>query len=277
VTAQTPSNPRSRTEPQQSTSSHTSEPEHKPSTETTSSWKRAFAPETWPHWSLSIAAIIAAIIALKTLKAIEEEAEEIRKVAEAANKNAQVIINAERPWITVIPYIWSPEFYPTWEEGDRIPEGDMGKWPISHLFPAQVMNVGRTPARIESYAIRYVRSADHPSQWSGEPNYGQLVAERIVLVPGDEIALTTTLSPDRGVMTKVQVQAIRDRREFLYACGIIRYRNADGTGEEHEIRFGYVYESPVAYSILKDGKVETRSFQKAASRRGGPPEYNKAT
>lgn len=277
VSAQSPSIAKPRPEPQQSATPHTNEQATKSNNEPTNIWKRAFTPENWPHWALFVAAVIAAFIALKTLKAIEEEAGEIRRVAEAANKNAQAIINSERPWITVIPCIWSPDFYPKWEEGDSIPEGDMGKWPIAHLFPALVKNVGRTPATIEGYALLYVRSSQHPSQWTGAADYGQLVAGNMVLVPGDEMAVTTGLSPDRGTLTKAQVQAIRDRREFLFAYGVIKYRNSDGTGEQHETRFGYVYESPVPYALLKDGKVETRTFEKAAFRRGGSPEYNKAT
>jgi len=62
-------------------------------------FEEAFAPETWANWALFFAAVLAAIIALRTLYAIHKEAVEIRKVADAANENAQALINAERAWI----------------------------------------------------------------------------------------------------------------------------------------------------------------------------------
>jgi hypothetical protein len=50
--------------------------------------KKAFAPETWPHWALFLAAIWAGVVALKTLKAIQREAVEAKIIAEAARDNA---------------------------------------------------------------------------------------------------------------------------------------------------------------------------------------------
>jgi hypothetical protein len=185
-------------------------------------------------------------------------------------------INANRPWVVVRPYIHSPQFFPVWEKGDPIPQGDMGTWPIAHLFPAQIMNVGKTPARIESYALDYVRTQIHPSQFPDEPTYHNVVTQDILLVPNDEIAVTTALSPERGVLTKSQLSDIQKRREFLFACGFVKYRHGDGSGPEYETRFGYIYDVPPTYAVMKEGKIEELSFQKATFNRGGNPAYNKA-
>jgi len=185
-------------------------------------------------------------------------------------------INAERPWVVVRPYIHSPQFFPMWEKGDPIPQGDMGTWPIAHLFPAQIMNVGKTPARIESYALDYVRTQIHPSQFSDEPAYHNVVTQNILLVPNDEIAVTAALSPERGVLTKSQLSDIQKRQEFLFAYGFVKYRHGDGSGPEYETRFGYIYDVPPTYAVMKEGKIEELSFQKAAFNRSGKPAYNRA-
>lgn len=185
-------------------------------------------------------------------------------------------INANRPWVVVRPYIHSPQFFPAWEKGDPTPQGDMGTWPIAHLFPAQIMNVGKTPARIESYALDYVRSQIHPSQFPDEPAYHNVVIQDILLVPDDEMAVTTALSPERGVLTKSQLSDIQERREFLFAYGFVKYKHGDGSGPEYETRFGYIYDVPATYAVMKEGKIEELSFQKATFNRGGKPAYNKA-
>jgi hypothetical protein len=186
-------------------------------------------------------------------------------------------IDANRPWVVVRPYIHSPQFFPVWEKGDPIPQGDMGTWPIAHLFPSQILNVGKTPARIESYALDYVRTQIHPTEFPDEPAYHNVITQDILLVPNDEIAVTTALSPERGTLTKAQLSDIQKRREFLFAYGFVKYRHGDGSGPEYETRFGYIYEVPPTYAVMKEGKIEELSFQKATFNRGGKPAYNKAT
>jgi hypothetical protein len=223
---------------------------------------------TSPEWWL-------VILGFPTIIFIAWQAIATRQAAVAAEANTNVIINSERAWVVVKPYKWSPEFFPKWEAGDTKPEGDMGTWPISHRFPAQITNVGRTPAQIEGIAIHYVRLSTNPSQLAAEPNYGEIISQKVLLVPNDELAVVSTLSPDDGTLTKAQVSAIAAKKEFLYAYGIVKYR--DVHEREHETRFGYLYSTPPEYRIMKEGKIEPISFDKAIFRPGGPPAYNRNT
>jgi hypothetical protein len=183
---------------------------------------------------------------------------------------------SERAWVSVTPHIWSPHFYPKWEAGDPVPEGPMGKYPIAHRFPAKITNVGRTPAKIDSIAIRYIRIPSDPSQLSAEPDYGELSpAGGYCLVPRDKATVNATLSQDEGTLTKGQIDAISKRQQFLYAYGIVKYR--DVYELPHETRFGYVYYPPDLYYVQKGGEVSSISFDKAVFQRGGPLAYNSNT
>jgi hypothetical protein len=128
--------------------------------------------------------------------------------------SVEVMVNAERAWVTVLPYVWSPEFYPLWEQGDPIPVNPMGMHPVMHQFPAKIKNVGKTPAKIEELAIRYVRIPNLATLKS-EPDYGEISLQNgYFLIPNDdEIAMTGILSPNAGMMSKVL--AIIRKRLFL--------------------------------------------------------------
>ncbi len=129
--------------------------EQSPQQESQGVFEKAFAPETWPHWALFVAAIWAGIIALKTLKAIQREAEEAKiiaeaarddaaaardgaeaasKNAEAASLNAQAVINAERAWIVIA-------VSPTTTVGS---------------YECKVLNYGRTPAAMTAQHVEFI-------------------------------------------------------------------------------------------------------------------------
>jgi hypothetical protein len=227
-----------------------------------------------PSWIEALSAFAVAVLTLMTLIVLKGYAADTKTIAKASVLQTEAVINAERAWISVLPYNWSPEFFPKLEKDDPTPEGPMGKWPISHLFQAQIKNVGRTPAMIKEMAIRYIRTSVHPSKLP-EPEYGELDTEEHILIPNDEMLGTVTLMPDRGVLTKAQVRDITEGREFLYAYGIVRYM--DVYKFPHETRFGYVYQTPESYLVM-DGKTINRiTFDKAGFRHGGSSAYNKAT
>jgi hypothetical protein len=198
-----------------------------------------------------------------------------RIAANAALAQANHITNSERAWIEVTPYNWTIDFYPRWENGDPVPEGPMGTWPIAHRFAAQIKNLGKTPARIDGVAVRYVRTSTCAADMHPEPDFDQIHTDQFFLLPNSEMAATATLSPASGVLTSAQVKAIQEGREFLYAYGVVKYQ--DVYGRPHETRFGYAYRTPDSNYILKDGKIETISFGKAAFQRAGPPAYNLVT
>jgi hypothetical protein len=193
--------------------------------------------------------------------------------ADTAKSSVQIVINAERAWISVQPYNWSPKFYPQWEQGDPIPEGPLGKQPITHLFQTQVKNVGRTPATIEAMAIRYIRIPYHPSQLPPEPDYGEMDTTVHFLIPADELQATGTLTPFMGVLTKKQISNIEEGSEFLYAYGIVQYR--DIANERRETRFGYVYSNPATWHVFDGKTISPIRFDEPRFQRGGPPAYNR--
>jgi len=74
---------------------------------------------------------------------------------------------------------------------------------------------------------------------------------------------------------KAEVTAIQDRRESLYAYGVVKYR--DAYDRLHETRFGYANRTPDSHYILKDGKIEIISFGKVVFQHAGPAAYNLVT
>jgi hypothetical protein len=230
---------------------------------------------------LLIVGICGVVLARGTLKKIDGQLMEIRaagkqtdqmiehagKQAESSRRSADAIILNERAWITVLPYIWSPEFYPLWEEGDPVPANPMGMHPVVHQFPAKIKNVGKTPAIIDGVAMRYVRIASL-SSLSTEPDYGEISPwNGYFLIPDDdETAIAGNLSHNSGMMSMAEVAEVRRQDAFLYAYGTVKYR--DVYESQHETRFGYLYHSPQGGAI---------NFEKATFRRGGPEAYNRTT
>jgi len=233
---------------------------------------RESEPPPWyrsPEWVLVIVGCITAIfIAWQSLET-RHAARAGQKAAEAALANAKAIIGAERSWITVLPYIWSPTLYPRWEAGDPIPESGVLS-PVFHKLPVQIKNTGRTPAKIDELRMFYIHTPQHPTFLPSEPEYGTLnKLHGSILIPQDEILVGAFLSPD-GSLTKQEVANIQNCVSYLYAYGIVRYRDyCDGS---HEIRFGFVYHFPPAGII----SVE-KGAEKAAFRKDGPQAYNSHT
>jgi hypothetical protein len=90
------------------------------------------------------------------------------------------------------------------------------------------------------------------------------------------MAVTATLEPERGVLTHAQVEAIKEGREFLFAYGVVRYR--DVFDRPHETRFAYAYRTADTRLVMRDGgKIETVSLGKAVFEHGGPAAYNLVT
>jgi hypothetical protein len=108
-----------------------------------------------------------------------------------------------------------------------------------------------------------------------EPDFGEIDTEQFFLLPNSEMAATAILSPESGVLTKAEVTAIQDGKEFLYAYGVVKYR--DVYDRSHETHFGYAYRTPDSHYILKEGKIETISFGKAVFQHAGPAAYNFVT
>jgi len=229
----------------------------------------------WGNVALVLVAFGGVLVGACSLVFLRRQTEATRIAADAALAQANHIANSERAWIEVLPYNWSIEFYPKWETGDPVPEGPMGTWPISHRFAAQIKNLGRTPAKIEGITVRYVRTSRSARDMDPEPDFGEIDTEQFFLLPNSEMAATAILSPESGVLTKAEVTAIQDGKEFLYAYGVVKYR--DVYDRSHETHFGYAYRTPDSHYILKEGKIETISFGKAVFQHAGPAAYNLVT
>jgi hypothetical protein len=191
--------------------------------------------------------------------------------AAAALLNAQAVIDAERAWITVTPHIGSPKFYPVREKNAPIPDDLVDVLPIAHLFAGKLVNVGKTPAKIEAAAIRYIRTPIHPSQWDANPDYGDIVENVLFAFPDEVNTISAELSPT-ATLTQAQIEAVQNQTEFLYAFGIVKYR--DVYGNPHETCFGYLYQAQDRHLVMKDGVIETIRTGEARFRTGGPPKYN---
>jgi hypothetical protein len=207
----------------------------------------------------------------KQADAAKDAATAAKASADAALLNAQAVINAERAWITVTPHIGTLKFVPLREKNAPIPDDLVDVIPIIHQFPAKLVNVGKTPARIEASAIRYVRTPIHPSRWDETPDYGELSESEQYAFPDEIMTLTGQLSPV-ATMTTSQIEDVENKREFLFAFGIIKYR--DVYGNPHETRFGYLYETQIRHLIMKDRVIHTIRTGEAHFQLGGPPKYN---
>ena len=228
-------------------------------------WKQAFGPAYAANWALVLIGLVAGIMAWLTLRPIADQARFGRIAADAAKLNAEAVVNAERAWIRVLPHVWSPTLFPVWEQGDPIPPEGIKL--VLHNFPAQIKNVGNTPAIVDETAFKYILSKVEPSQLPPEPDYGEFVpGNGDIIVSGNEWLADVGLS-DGGALSKEQVKDIRTSKLWLYVYGIVRYRDVL-RGDSHETRVGYVYHFP------QGGMV---NVEKDAFRPGGPPAYNRTT
>ena len=157
------------------------------------------------------------------------------------------------------------------EKNDPIPDDLVDVLPIAHLFAGKLVNVGKTPAKIEAAAIRYIRTSTHPSELNATPDYGVISESELFVFPDEVNTISAELSPT-ATMTQAQIDAVRNEKEFLYAYGIVKYR--DVYGNPHETRFGYLYQAQDRHLVMKDRKIETIRTGEARFRTGGPPEYN---
>ena len=221
--------------------------------------------------ALAVVAIFQFVAMWRQAKYMRDGLKSSQQTAEAALLNAKAIINAERAWISITPHLSEIKFYPLREKNAPIPENIVDALPIAHVFPAKMVNVGKTPAKIEGSAIHYVRSTIHPSEWNAIPDYGVLSEYVHVAFPSEVLTLTAELFP-LTTLTEAQINAIETQKEFLYAYGIVKY--SDVYGNKHETRFGYIYQPQISHLVMKDGVIETLWTGEARFRIGGPPAYN---
>jgi hypothetical protein len=227
-------------------------------------------PPHWyamPEWWLCILGIPSLLVLGWQTNESRRAANAAKDAARAALKNTEAVMLAERAWITVLPHVWSPEFYPLWEQGDPVPLDANRMLPFFHRFAADIKNVGKTPATIDSVSLQFIR-IQSLSGLRAEPDFGDISPQNGYFAePGNEpLIISAFLSPNQGTISKSEFAEICDGKAFLYAYGVVRYHDVHGSG--HETRFGYAYHRPQGGAV---------NFEKAGFRRDGPKAYNRTT
>jgi hypothetical protein len=234
-------------------------------------WSKALSKPDWWLFLATVATL--GVISYQTMQT-KRAADAAKNSADAALLNARAVINAERAWISVTPHKETPKFYAVRDKNSPIPENLVEVLPIAHLFAGKLLNVGKTPAKIEGAAVRYVRTPIHPSKWDANPDYGDIAKGVRFAFPDEDDSISAELYPT-ATLTQAQIDAVQDRKEFLFAFGIVQYRDVYDT--LHETRFGYVYEPQDSHLVMKDGVIETIRTGEARFRLGGPAKYNEHT
>jgi hypothetical protein len=208
------------------------------------------------NFALTIIALVTAIAAL--LQAL------------AAKQNADALIKTERAWVTIAPGLMSPKLYPSWEQGTNYPCDPEKLHMVRHQLPLLIKNVGKTPAQIDEFVCRYIRIASM-ADLPAEPNYGALQPQGgHWIIPNDTHTTATDLETDNGILYERHVRDIQLGQSFLFAFGILKYR--DVHGKPHETRFSFIYNFPNQGIVAADGT----DISKPYFRKDGPPKYNYA-
>lgn len=193
-------------------------------------------------------------------KAAHRQADIARDAATAAEKSADALINSERAWIVVDDISPPPEVL--------MPQPSPGPLMVM-TFGVRFKNCGRTIARPTDGRIRF-----HTVETTGGlppiPDYGAK-GDVHGLPPGRIIAPNQTFGGgallEETMLSHEQITAIKQHTLSLYFYGFIAYR--DFVGDDHEMRFCYVYRFPTGL-ILK-------GLDKDEFIPGGPEAYNQST
>ncbi len=133
-----------------------------------------------------------------------------------------------------------------------------------NVFSCSFKTTGNSPARLVETAIRYYK-VDRLEDIPREPDYGERIPlNDLPLVPGDSIGFIQFLEPS-PILNRIEAVRVTRQEAFLYAFGIMVYR--DAYMRLHETRFGFVYHFPLG------GDPRDKGFQ----REGLPEAYNQAT
>ena len=109
------------------------------------------------------------------------------------------------------------------------------------------------------------RKVDRLEDIPQELDYGEKAPlSDLPLVKEDSIGFVQFLEPN-PILPRTEADAVRRQRAFLYAFGLVVYR--DVYDRLHETRFGYVCHFPLGLDPQ----------QKGFRRDGLPPAYNQAT
>jgi hypothetical protein len=187
-----------------------------------------------------------------------------RRQAAIMTRQTDTTRDTERAWVIVNPVDSAPAigFAPSAGAGNL--ELNLVGAGQRNVVSFSFKSTGSTPAKLVETAILY-RKADTFENIPKEPEYGARVPlNDLPLVTGDSVGFVCSLEPS-PILPKVEADAVWGQKAFLYAFGIVVYR--DVYDRLHETRFGFVYHFPLG------GDPRERGFRRELM----PPAYNRAT
>jgi hypothetical protein len=211
----------------------------------------AYQPHGALEWANAISTVVIAIFAIITAYAI--------------GKQVQTARNTDRAWIIVFPMWDAPPIGYIPEPGDALayPGRD-----AKNVFVASAKNTGNTPARIIEFRVKYKQVPslqDIPQKANYGPRPRSKSSDEILLCKEEQpIGAFAFLEPNI-IVTKPEKEKIERQEAFLYAYGILFYK--DAFNRMHETKFGFIYHMPIG------GDVFERGFRRDKL----PAAYNKAT
>jgi hypothetical protein len=165
----------------------------------------------------------------------------------------RTLYDVQRPWVLVFTVKWPSGVFP-------LPIGD-DTTPSAAVIAYSFKNFGTTPAWITDASGLFNKTTDL-NNLPPEPVYFPtgFTHEAIVAPDSPTSEVTLPLFPN-PMLTPDEIRSVERRELFLYAYGIIKYR--DIHGREHETRWGWVYFVPIGLDFTRNMRL------------AGPKAYNR--
>ena len=189
--------------------------------------------------------LVLIIIAAITACFIGWQARETRRAADAAQRSTAALINSERAWVVpeLIPHSYQGKDG-RWYRQDHVPLTTEEVLVGSHLlYSLKLTNMGRTPAQILGFEMRYTCLPEGVRDLPTDPS-GEAVEyhEFHHLLRGEGNAIEVGLPVvDAGLHMRDSWDAIRKLEKTAVFHGSVKYRHMFSTTEDSHADFCYVY------------------------------------
>jgi hypothetical protein len=177
--------------------------------------------------------------------ALADAASAAKDSAEAATLNANAVINTERAWVVpeLLPHSYQGK-HGRWFKQDDVPLGTDEVLAGKHLiYSLKITNMGRTPAQVVSWELRYTCLPDGASDLP-ENAPGEFVSshEFYHLLAGNGASVVIDEPPlDAGDLMSESLDAIRQLRKTAVFHGHVRYRHMFSEKDDAYADFCYVF------------------------------------
>jgi hypothetical protein len=201
-----------------------------------------------------------AVALYRTLTAINRQVIANEKSANAAKLNAEALVNSMRAWIVVDKISPPPEML--------MPQPSPAQLMVM-TFVFRFRNCGKTIARVKEGRIRF-HTVETSKGLPPIPEYG--LKSNLPEIPGGMVIVPDETFQGRAflegnMLSEEQIAAIKQHTLSLYVYGFFAYQ--DFQGNDHELRFCYVYRFPTGLILVDIDKDEFIL--------GGPKPYNEST